>query len=213
MKTKIDPMAPAASERLISYIATKVMRRIRAAGDHTTQPEDIQQELWVAWCMARDTFDPTKGARFSTYLYRGLMLRVNRYQLNNVERRHAEVIAMSMDYSGSEDGEEASAGEYLVASDAPTQDELLSQQQAFDLSMRNLSERAKTFVRLLHEQPPALLAEVERLRHKSRYARERGITAAVPNRLTAAMLFDLMDTPRMERREILAEISSVTSSL
>ena len=204
MSRRFNPKDSAAA---IRAFASKVYRRCRAAGASTLSLEDIEQELWIAWCKACDAYDPSHGAAFSTFLHRGMQLHINRYVEQQVSRRHSEVIAVSLD--GSADEETGPLSD-AVPDAAPSPEQLTIETDAYTRVLERLSERARIFVTLLHDQPQELVSEVTRLEQKAEFAKSRGLSFATAHRLTQPMVFDLMNANRIERAGIIAEIERVT---
>ena len=204
---------PQDSEKAITSFAYRVLRRLKAAGAHTFDLDDVKQELWLAWAKACDEFDPNLGVKFSTFLYRGMRMHINRWVENNVDRRHDEVIAYSVDASFDTDGEGSGTLADVLPSDDPIQDVNLEHESSFRHALTMLSPRAAQFVTLLKDQPIELLEQVRLMEVKSEYARERGIVSPVARRLTSSMIFDLMAAGRTERAKIMTEVEKVGALL
>lgn len=194
----------------IKSFAWKVLRRLHAAGAKTIQFEDIEQELLVAWCLACESYDAESQVKFSTYLYLGMQRHINRWAEKNVDRRHAEVIALNLDGSPTGDEEEGTLADAIPAV-GPATDEDFANAQSLAYVKSRLSSRAALFVQLLNDQPQELLEEVLRLEEKARYAREeRNISINLNHRLTYVMVLDLMGASRNERKQILDEVAAVS---
>jgi len=207
MKPEFDPKDSAAQ---VKSFAIKVQRRLLAAGAASHSLEDVEQELWVAWCKACESFSPTGGASFSTYLHLGMQRHINRYVLNNVTRRHPEVLAASLDLDPTGEGE-MTLGD-IIPSDELTPEEEVSRKWSYELAISSLSPRSRAFVEILSNQPSAILNEARALEAKSDYAKSIGRTVPVSRRLTTSMIFDLMDASRGERRAIMNEIEGFVAS-
>lgn len=201
----------------IRAFAGKVHQRLRAAGATTEQYEDIIQELSLIWCNCNATYDPTSGASFNTYLHGGMRLYINSWVRKHVDQRHAEVIALSLNAGRSaeegstEGGAQQNSLADAIPSEEPSPDEFIANLQSLNYVKSRLSERAQQFVQILNDQPEALLKEVQCLEAKAAYAKEqRGITIALPHRLTYVMILDLMGAGRGERKQILDEVAAVS---
>lgn len=210
MNAKLDMKA---SEKTINSFAFKVLKRLHALGARSQTLDDVKQELWIAWCKARDNFNPEAGVLFNTYLHSVMRNHINRHIELNFERFHEQTIALSLDYEmEGEDGEGSSVHDVLADTATPTA-EVVEGDSVFRYACSRLSPRARTFVTVLNEQPQELLEEIQRLKEKSQHARELGVPYAQPGRLTSAMVFDLMQAGRVERTTILAEVSQLGEML
>lgn len=205
---------PKDSEKQIKSFAWKVLRRLHAAGARTLQLEDIEGELWLAWCIACERYNSQAGASFKTFLHRGMQLHINRWSEKHVERRHAEVVAYGFDHTVSSDRGQMDNGHTLgemLADENAITDEDFSNGQSLAYVKSRLSPRAALFVQILNDQPQELLDEVLRLEDKAAYAKsERNITVNLNHRLTYVMILDLMGASRNERRQILEEVAEVS---
>lgn len=209
-----DPKEAKAS---IDAFAFKVLRRLHGLGARSHTLEDVQQELWVAWCKACEAYRPDHGASFSTFLYTGMQRHINRYVEKNFERFHGETVALSLDSSesvsaGNDGTDDATLGE-SIADTVAGADVMLEQEQNFAYAMTRLSPRAQQFMTFLKDQPIELLQQLRALEAKGAYAKQRGISIATPQRLTTFMVFDLMGASRSERQKILEEVARVSAQM
>jgi len=199
---------PKESKAQIRAFAYKVLRRIHALGGKTTSLEDVEQELWIAWCKACEAYDEKGGASFKTFLHIGMVRHINRYVQNNFERLHGETVALSLEAPmGDDDG--ATLAE-AVPDTAERQDTKLIEEDVRERVMRRLTPRARQFVQILHDQPIELVRELDKFKEKQKVAREVGVQFSAPRRLTSWMVFDLMGASRTERTAIMREIEAVT---
>jgi DNA-directed RNA polymerase specialized sigma24 family protein len=210
MNPKLDMKA---SEKTINSFAFKVLKRLHALGAKSQTIDDVKQELWIAWCKARDNFNPELGVTFNTYLHRVMRNHINRHIELNFERFHEQTIALSLDFEmEGEDGDGSSVHDVLADTATPAAT-LVEGNSVFNYACGRLSPRARTFVTVLNEQPQELLEEVRRLAEKSQHARELGVPYAQAARLTSAMVFDLMQAGRVERTSIIAEVTQLGEML
>ncbi|WP_062120191.1 sigma factor [Aureimonas sp. AU40] len=200
------------SKKDITSFAWKVLRRAHAAGARTITLEDIVSELGIAWCEAAKRFDPTAGASFRTFLWNGMRMHINRWFETEVTRRHGEAVAASIDASQS-DADDGPTLADILASDDLDPEQIAARETFYAAVLRQLSERARLFVVILREEPEEVMAEVDRLRERADFAKSRGITQPFYNRLTAALVFDLMDASAPERNAIQAEIRAACARL
>jgi RNA polymerase sigma factor (sigma-70 family) len=202
---------PKESKAQISAFARKVLRRIHALGGRSHTLEDVEQELWMAWVKACAGFKPEAGAAFSTYLFTGMRLHINRYIHNTFERFHGETIALSLDMTV-DDAEGSTIAEAVPDQQDSAHTEL-ERSDNFAFAMSKLSPRARQFLTFLKDQPSELLDEVKRLEIKSEYARSRGVACVVPQRLASSIVLDFMGCSRAERAKILAEVHEMGERL
>jgi hypothetical protein len=69
-----------------------------------------------------------------------------------------------------------------------------------------LSPTSRKVVELYENPPRALLDELQALRARSEYGRERGIPSVSPKDITFGMIFDLMGCSRRERKAVYDEL-------
>ncbi|MFA9261820.1 MAG: sigma factor [Undibacterium sp.] len=195
------------SEKAVKYFASRVMRRLAALGQSSLK-EDVTQELWVAWCIAKGSFDPNGGASFRTYLENGMRLHINRYIEKHVERRISEVFALSLGasfgYNGNDEGE--GALQSVIPSGDPALDERIIAESVWSHRVKKLSAKSRQFVDFLHRQPVELLSEVKKISERARHSKSLGISAPHSTRITSAIVFQLMGVSGGERQAILEEV-------
>lgn len=200
--------------RLVRSFAGRVARRINSMTHDRRDIDDIEQECWVAWCLANKAYNPESGVPFGAYLMNGMKLHMNRYVEKNIGRRTDEVFAVSLDQSvnPNDDQGEDLLGEMIAAEiDSPLV--ALEEADQFVLVCKLLTPRARQFVEILYRQPEAMLAEVRALGARSELGHTQGITVPFSNRLTSSMVFKLMGVTSAERTSILREIDQVTQKV
>lgn len=193
--------------RYIHKLAFKVLRRAHAAGAASLQLEDVVSELTVAWCIARDRYDPETGVPFIAYFARGAFNHVNRWIQSEITGSHA----LALDSSGSEEIENPL--HETIPEDAPSPLDLVMSGQIREIARRRLSEEAWRFLTLLESPPAELVEEIRRIRARGEYARERGINTVTPTGVVASLVFDLMGFDRSRRSKILKEIRIVSGEI
>ncbi|MBA8881770.1 sigma factor [Phyllobacterium myrsinacearum] len=191
------------SERNVNSFADRVMRRLERAGAPLHLREDIRQELWIAWCKARDSWNPQKQAAFPTFLYNGMKMHINRWAEKHVSRRFAEVVAKSIDTPMTEDGAKL---EEIIPSADPMPGSEFEENNYWEYAIARLKPRAKLFIQLLRDPPAELLKEVDALDARAEFGRSRGHTTFTMGGVTTTLIFDLMGAPRSERVKIAAQI-------
>lgn len=208
---------PALSERSISTFASKVMRRLSGAGDNGRSfgLDDIKQELRIAWIKASQTYNAEIGVPFQAYLVNGMKQHVNRLLEKHINRRHDEVISISLDQPIDKgDGDGKTSIHSFIASDDDAPGLEYENHEHFEYVSEKLSPRAKLFLTLLYRQPAELLEQVVCLRKKTDFGKHHlGITLPTTDRLATWMVFDLMDAPHSERGRIVSEIRALGERL
>ena len=192
----------------VKAFAYKVLRRVHALGAKTQTIEDIESELWVAWCIAAEKFDPAGGASFKTFLYQGMRLHINRWIEKSFERFHDETIAASLEAGSPDDANRGTFGE-VVADTKERQDQAFQREDCFQYALTRVSDRAGMFLKFLRDNPPELMNRMKDLEAKAKHAREIGASYAMPHRLTSSMIFDFMGASRVERKQIMEEVTQI----
>lgn len=209
-------MDVSACEPLVRALAGRVYRRLRAAGGRIVSIEDIRQELWIAVCKARDTYDDSQGASFSTYAWNGMLLHINRWIFNEFERNGLYNAALSIDWNGKDRNgveRDESFSETLPDTFAEDPETVLIRKSNYEGAMRLLSPEGRTFLRLLQDEAPEIGEAMRAFEAKADFAATRKLRYGVPSRLTASIIFDLMGTDRTRRTAIMAELNKVAARL
>lgn len=193
---------------VIRHFASRVLRRLHAAGARTVTLDDVVQELSIVYLKSAERFDPQHGIKFATYLTGGMRLYINRW----VQQQIDEGAHASMDESASEEGEEG-YGHRVVATDEPTPDAIVEALEHKRRVVDRLSPRARQFVEFLESPPLELLQEAKALVARGRFARERGHSVFVPVQVGAQHIFALMGADRRERHLIYGEIRKAVAEV
>lgn len=205
-------MKPEDSKRQIERFAYRVGRRLAAAGAPSHLIEDVKQELWIAWLKACERYDPQGGASFSTYLANGMRLHINRWVDDNVSHRHAEVVALSIDFQMGDD-EDGGSLEAVLPDRQPSPEETLMEKIDLERALEDLPPRAAQFVRLLADPPAALFEQLFAVQARSAYGSKLGISSPVRAHISSGLIFDLMGATRLERSSIFRQIREYTDDL
>lgn len=202
----IDGLDHRASERVIKTFSFKVLKRLHALGARSTTLDDVEQELWVAWCKARDSYNPEFGVPFNAYLVNGMKKHVNQWIERRFERFHEETVAASLDAKVADnDGDGVELHGVIASGDIAIEDDVASR-DLFNKAVQRLSPRARKFMEILESQPPELMAEVMKLRAKAEFAEQINKPFARFTHLTTTMVFDIMQASQAERTKILKEV-------
>jgi len=187
-------------QKVVERSAYRYLKRAHAAGARSVLLADVVSELSLAWVIAREKFDPSKGVPFGAYLQLGMRNHINAW----IDRQigHAAALDLDEDY-GEEDG--ANLHE-AIADGGPLQDDVLGDTQEFERNIALLSPEARQFVELLANPPPALYEEMTAIQARAEFANSRGIRTGVPSHITGSLVLDLMGATRVERNRIYGEV-------
>lgn len=194
--------------RYIWGFARRVERRIKAAGARGIEVEDIYNELVIAWCHARDGWNPNSGAPFLAYLTTGMRRHINRWAEREIG--FSGFARTSLD-GDSTNGEAAFELHMAVPDGKPDAEEILQAKQVRAKVLPKLTPVTRRFVELFDDPPPELYEAVLESKARAAYAQERGVrNASIPN-VTAALVFDLMGLNKIERTRISRELHKVAA--
>lgn len=192
--------------RLLNQMAWRVLRRCHAAGARSMQLEDILSELNLAWCIARERWNPETGVPFAAYLARGCWNHINRWVKGEIGDATLAPYSLDHTYGNGEDDGEVTLQNF-VADTARPADEVLAEAQIREQALAKLSPRARQFYELLENPPPELIREIDAVAARAAYARSRGINAIAPP--IAAQIIALMGCSETERTRIYSEIRAI----
>lgn len=198
---------------MVHALAHRVRRRLATIPQAILSYDDIVQELWIAWCKARDRFEPSRGIPWPAYLQRGMKQHINRVVDVHIERFEGQTFALSFDASASGGFDMDCALRDIVPNKDPLASDIVEAESNYDMAMAIMSDQARVFVSLLKEQPPQLLNEVLMAQDKAEHAATVGATYNAPQRITATMVFDLMGLTRTERSKVTKEVEKMGTRL
>lgn len=198
------------AQKAINSFAGKLMARWSAGGAPLHLIEDIKQELWIALLGAQKSYDETQGASFKTYFYGAMQWHMRTWARENIHRRFQEIIGKSLDAELSEDGDSFGA---ILASDDELPDEIVIREDLWDTAMAKLKPATRTFMEILRDPPPSLLAELDHIKAKSVFAKSRGIPMPFSNRITSKLILDLMGVSKPARTAMMKEVILVSESI
>lgn len=199
-------LAFAESERQVQAFARRVHRRVRAAGITDIDYDDIEQECWIAWCRARDNYQPGHNVPFLAYLQRGMVTHINRWMKEFERYRGLAPRSINEPVRADDDAE---LHELLSADDDEEPVDFLQR----DLALSLMTARTRTFVSLLLAPSPELYAQVDRIADRAEFGRKRGLDSAAPRRLTGKLVMDLMGCDRPEREAIYRELRGLAKEI
>ncbi len=197
-------------QRVIKATAARVYRRVHAAGAHSVQFEDIASELAIAWCRARDNYDPSSGVPFIAYLRNGMFQHINRFVQKEID---VAISGVAIDQDVNTDGPGDGLHSRIADESIEDADDLLMERQFNAKLMSLLSPKAQQFLQLLMEPPFELVEELRALHDRAVYARSRKVFAIAPTRLTFQVIGDFMGLDDYERRITLKEIRTKVARL
>ncbi len=199
------------SVELIRRMSWSIARKLHGSGATSMSHEDIEQELWIVWCRARDTFDPSLGVPFRAYFLKGVQLA--RLEVRRkMFKRMSEERAKSLDAPIGDDEEGGTLVEF-IPSDAPLPDALAAEASHIAWALSKLSARTALFLKLLYEQPPELLEQMRQLKARADYAKTIEAQNVMIGHITTALVFRLMGADRPERTKILAELRKLSEKV
>jgi hypothetical protein len=167
----------------------------------------VVSELSLAWCIARDKFDPSAGVPFGAYLQLGMRNHINVWIDKQIGHSHA--LDLDQD-AGDESG--ASIHE-VIPDDCPLQDEVLGERQTFERNCARLSPEARKFMELLADPPKVLYDQLDAIQSRVEHARAQGISTAAPLHITGGLVLDLMGAERVDRNRIYGEVKALARQL
>lgn len=194
----------AESTKLVERFAGKVFRRCRAAGAKSIQLADITQELWIAWCKARDTFDPSQGVPFGAYLQRGMMNHINRYAGFEIEQSNSAPYSLDQPVGGEEN---ATLGMFIEDRNTVAADDAVFNRQAVDLVLKKASPVTRRLLEFLLEPPEEMIQEFEALKARSKFARERGFYGSEARSVRISFVADFMGLDTAQKQEVMQELA------
>lgn len=196
---------PKFSEKAVNMFAGRVARRLSSITSVPLGLDDIKQELWCAWCVSRERFDPELGVPFLAFLRRGMALHINRVVDRQVFDEAEFTFALSLNAAAPscEDGQELID---ILPNDEESAFDILARQETVALILDHLDERDVNVVRILIEQPPELMSELRLIEAKREFAKETNSGTNYSNRLTFCVIYDLLGFTRVGRAQSLKRI-------
>lgn len=205
-----DHHDPRQVERFVRQFAGKALRRAHALGARSESLEDIEQELWCAWCRARDKFDPDRGVSFTTYLHRAMQMHVNRYIFVQYERLHGQTNALSLNAPADEEDDGPLSEVIADENAADPAEQALRGRMAEHIKAR-MTPRTRTFIEILADPPDELVSQLSDLEKKREHAKSMNLPYAPQRGVSQSLVFDLMGLGRTARAAVLREIKEVLS--
>jgi DNA-directed RNA polymerase specialized sigma24 family protein len=204
-------------EKLLKFIAHKVMRRVHAAGAASIQFEDIFQELAVAWCQARDKWDQSRCVPFGPYLMRGMSHHINRWVQRELRQHTMAPFNLDAELDGEFFADNRSLHDVLPDETIASPEDSLITQDTRDYARDPLRSRGKSepllpetemLLDLMESPPPALMNVIKGIQARAVYGRDTlGIPrTCAPVRLTTALVFDVMGVHPKCRKEVHQQI-------
>lgn len=196
---------PKISEAQIKRFAWKVLRRFRAAGDHSHDINDFVQELWIAWTVAVNNFNPELGIPFGAYLQRGMKFHINQYANKTLTARYDEVVAISLDASLNDE-------DMTIANILPDmserQDVTCEKKNMLDLATRTLSRDAVTYIKIMLDGSEEIKREIDAIEQRNNYAASLKVRGMLCLGLSEGVVFELMNLSYSKRGDVLREIEN-----
>jgi hypothetical protein len=202
--------------RLVKATAARVLRRVHAAGAKTVQFEDVEGELSVAWCLARDKFDASLNVPFVAYLRRGMWNHINRWVEGELREFQIAPFELDRDFGAPDaNGDiEKTMHDVVCDPDHKSQDEITIQGNLRAFASKKLSHKARKFIELLDNPPQPVVDVLIAMQARAKFARARGITAVVaPKGVNGSFVMDILGYSRLERQEIYSELRTLVTEV
>ena len=191
--------------RYIGAFAARVERRMKNAGARIG-PGDVFQELCIAWCKARDTWQSDLQVPFKAYLMRGMQLHINRWVDNEIGFSHLTPMSLDDDTRSREGNGDLHAIITIAEGDPEA---FCAGADAREYVLARLSARSRLFVELLENPPQFLVDALQAGKAKAAAAKARGLNIVTPNSVTTSMVFEFMQADPTERGVIYKELAKM----
>jgi DNA-directed RNA polymerase specialized sigma24 family protein len=198
-------------ETLVKRFSGAFYRKMLRSGVTAFTLEDIQQEHWLGFCRARNSYSAETGVPFQAYLIKGLE-QLQSEMRRKVSKRFHERNHLSLDAPIGDEDSKMQLHETL-AGDEEELGSSLDRDQQIERLCANLSDRARTYVQLIYRQPAELLEQTKAIRARAEHASNIGIAHFAPSGVSSSLVFKLMGAPRQERTRINAEIEKALGQL
>lgn len=180
--------------------------------------EDIQQELAIAWCVARDKWKAEFNVPFSAYLMRGMKQHIRGWMSRELNQHHLVSFGLDDEMASGDTHHDTTADPSAITAEEALIEKDLRSFAHDRLRMRDmrkaLSDSALQFLDLLDNPPEELVEILQGLRSRGEFARQAGVPVTpVPSGINAALVFDLMGCSRQERTRIYKEIRNFSTEL
>ncbi len=183
-------------ERLVHQCARKGYSRLKAAGCHSVDLEDVVQEMRITFEGCRLRFDRDKGVEFSTYLYRAIWQNFNRF----ADAMISGSGPVSLDTSGAL--EEGGLHE-VIADDRDGPEDVFEQRQRRERALKRLKPLTRRVVEFLDDTPQEMLEGLRALQAKAQWVQERtGRSRLIPRTVSLTFVMNMMGLSQRQRVEL-----------
>lgn len=200
--------------KLLHWFSRRVWRRSIKAGAQVPY-EDIFAESCIAWCIARDSFDPNRGVEFSAYLIYGAKLHINRWLQRQIDAGYRSQREISLDASveNARHSRTASLGnrpisDLIADENAVNAERELERRKRLEAFAARLSPRARQYLTLLANPPEEILAISRAIDARNDRARACGYARFAFKNIYSRIIFDLMGAGQVERKRITDQIEA-----
>jgi DNA-directed RNA polymerase specialized sigma24 family protein len=216
------------SDKWLHHFSHQVARRMRAYGVRVFDVQDVYQECTIAWCVARNAFDESRGVPFTPYMINGVRMHINAWLRKEMGDKCIAITSSLQDATfekgtlgdiigddteSAEDalinGEQQLAFVDLVSDGAESAEDTILKRQERARNLRRLSKEARTFLTLLENPPDELVEEFKRIRERTAYGRAMGFPSASPKRISSSLVFELMGATHAQRAGVYREIEGL----
>lgn len=157
-------------EKMCHWLA----RRLSGKANGQAIPyDDLFQEICIQWCKCRDSFDPTKGVKFSTYFIRSVLPQWRQFR-RAILGKHVDETDSLHERFAFDEGEGAELIDTLADQRAGSPETDLLRREAIEVEL----ERNPLLARLTEiavKPGPDLLTQLEALQAQHAWAAELGV--------------------------------------
>lgn len=197
---------------LVHTVAKKGWARLQAVGV-SMDYDDVFQEVTIAFLKAYESFDETKGFKFSTLFFTCAYNRLNGWVQDLIAERVAHGVR-SIEELNSGDGESLSLEDVIMA-DSNTPEAEYAAKQFLEHLDRRLSSVAKLIIEWIIQPPQELVEELRAAQAKADYGRELGLATRcfmqISPRTVATFVVMVSDVTESQAAAALRELKNFES--
>ena len=161
----IDYRDQKVSAKQIKSAAWRYSRKLGASHE----PADLEQEFWIVWMKAVDTFNPEQGVEFGAWLEFLMRRRASGLRDRDMSgKRFARVVSLQDRIS------EDSTLEDVIASEGTTCDEDIIERETLEIAKSCMHPRMLALVEALENPPEILKREIAAAAAKAEFAKSIG---------------------------------------
>lgn len=192
------------SEGQIKHLARLYHRKFFNVVGASLSVDDLEQEFWIVWVNVSRAFDPSRAVSFSGYLGYAVRCRMLNIARDTIADRRLQTVPMELDDS-------LSLSEALPCPTTRTGEEIMAQKQETDRLMASLDPRLRRVVEVLRDMPEEFEEIISGFFAKAELAKDQGVRAQVPRRLTLPMLFEFFGISRHTGYALVADFQKAVT--